>query len=959
MKKQILVQGITLILAVLLVGSFLGGFSSPQGSSSPLSLDPVSQDISVLSADLDQWVLSESVWVEQEFDRSFPKYADFWFDGWIGARVSLMNPLDSQVFDWANMYDAGLSTCQITIDTGSISGGSTRSHLHFKIFVGHEGILYYDIFCRDFKNGGGYDAPSTLSADYTYTDDNIDAEGYIHVKLDFYAYKNVHCYNNFTIWALESDSWEQMESSQDNSLTNTDTDFHRIYVDRLYVVPRTRDADFRTETLISENPESSLKRLTIPMNGYPNGENDKLSVDYPSHWSYSHASVADLDVTDTGTKITIDDIPLGVTFLDIFWIADDLIANRVGDLIFSTSFEDDYWVDEFDSFTGEVAENQRVAHGSQSIYFESDGTTNDKWVLPDEMFNDYSAYYTLSFQVYALATETIYIKLPSGSVSLSVTEADAWIPISATYIFHSANPDTYYLYSTAGEFYIDNFQVLEHGLAVGEGSNRSYDATQYYNPELVNDGWSGYAYRMGSYSLMPYVGELSFWSDEFALPRADLGDTTYISTVTQLDGFFHVQPFYNETCNRVLIWFNEDGSYSGTTGQVNSQWLVYEASAATPSDVTFSRINDDSFYFAVDGGTGDDWTYNLYVDDVLISEGVVSDTVVQSNITFGTHDLIVEPVYLLYPDLVSGTIVQAAWGNYYYPALYSYFAQNYTGSYEITTPTSGVMELRIYVDGGKYLDYRNFNVYTNQTGSWALQHSDLFELDDTTKTVNVSVYDKFNTLLNTTIFDYARVVDIFVDTSNVKVQNLENYPVWVEWKVDSTTAYSEWILSTGAWAEWDLYAASYNLTVHYSQPLANSTVGLNGSSVIYSLDLSAGEDIAIRFNGTLLDDILSNLRSNNASITSLVVSLDSDVYTLSGTVDEMETDVTNIKYAVQSGYVDPPPDVNPLLGFIIWLVQNMGLVFLIIFLSFFALYQWSGKRAANRRARKLKGTILG
>ena len=197
--------------------------------------------------------------------------------------------------------------------------------------------------------------------------------------------------------------------------------------------------------------------------------------------------------------------------------------------------------------------------------------------------------------------------------------------------------------------------------------------------------------------------------------------------------------------------------------------------------------------------------------------------------------------------------------------------------------------------------------------------------------------------LNSSIVSYGHEIIIETDLSNVKIQNCENYPIWVIWTYLGGTQ-SEWIPSNGEYEEYFLFIGSYNLTIAYSGLNDNKTLSINGTSVTYSLTLSSGEDLMIMINGTMLDDILSNLAGTNGSITALIVNLDGDITAIQGDIDYMEDELVFIKNTNVAGGGDV---LTPFQIFIIVL-----LVIIILTVALFQTrdkYKWKAQAEARKR----------
>lgn len=168
------------------------------------------------------------------------------------------------------------------------------------------------------------------------------------------------------------------------------------------------------------------------------------------------------------------------------------------------------------------------------------------------------------------------------------------------------------------------------------------------------------------------------------------------------------------------------------------------------------------------------------------------------------------------------------------------------GSYE-NVVSNAYIRWWIFDQEGNELSLHRFIIYINGTQNYGGE-----DWVDTSKEYNITVTDRWDTLLNSTTFPYDREVIITITVYTLKVYNADNWMIYFQ--LYQVGASYEWDEQIGLAHEgvWKLFAADYTFTVTYYDD-----EGLNGQpdrDNAITISASTGDRYFVS-DGTMLREI--------------------------------------------------------------------------------------------------------
>ncbi|MHA1416553.1 MAG: hypothetical protein ACTSRR_09880 [Candidatus Heimdallarchaeaceae archaeon] len=210
-------------------------------------------------------------------------------------------------------------------------------------------------------------------------------------------------------------------------------------------------------------------------------------------------------------------------------------------------------------------------------------------------------------------------------------------------------------------------------------------------------------------------------------------------------------------------------------------------------------------------------------------------------------------------------------------------------TYEVDN--SGIMKIIIHDQSGNSLEFDSFKVYIDG----ARLYDQYIYFEDISQSFNLTITDLFDNQLYTNATEtFENFKEIQLTLYSVKIQNIQDNPIWVEFK-RGTKTFSEWIFTYEV-IEYKLEEATYTLTIYYSDVSDDFSVATNGTYVSYSYYINV--DTAIRVTGRTIEDVFGNvlslsdeLEQVNATITNQIISVNLTVSNVNNSISNQIVDV--------------------------------------------------------------------
>jgi hypothetical protein len=239
------------------------------------------------------------------------------------------------------------------------------------------------------------------------------------------------------------------------------------------------------------------------------------------------------------------------------------------------------------------------------------------------------------------------------------------------------------------------------------------------------------------------------------------------------------------------------------------------------------------------------------------------------NLTVGTHTINATPLF----DI--GDIETV-----YYP--------NSSILTEYSVSETGVMKIIIHDQSGFVREFDSFKTYID---SVRLYDSYIYYVN-ISSTFNLTITDLFDNLLyQNTSEAFESFKEIQITLYSVKLQNLQENPIWLEITRDGKT-HSEWIFSYEI-AKYSLEAATYGFKIYYCDSLASDlgAFSTNGSWVNFNYAVSS--DSALMVTGETIKDVFDNVLSLTSDLTDVNASLSNQIVNVEISIDNVNTSISN------------------------------------------------------------------
>ena len=211
--------------------------------------------------------------------------------------------------------------------------------------------------------------------------------------------------------------------------------------------------------------------------------------------------------------------------------------------------------------------------------------------------------------------------------------------------------------------------------------------------------------------------------------------------------------------------------------------------------------------------------------------------------------------------------------SFMYSAYYDYLRFGVTlpsafYKYDYQTNGTGVMKIIIHDQSGNVIPFDSFKVYIDST---RLYDNYLYFLD-ISQTVNLTITDLFdNMLYQDTTEAFEQFKEIQLTLHSVKVQNLQENPIWLVITRASKT-FSEWVYPYEI-VKYRLEAATYSFKVYYCDPLAADLGAFSTNGSWINFDYAVSSDSALMVTGNTIQDVFANVISLTNDLDSVNTSM--------------------------------------------------------------------------------------
>lgn len=215
-----------------------------------------------------------------------------------------------------------------------------------------------------------------------------------------------------------------------------------------------------------------------------------------------------------------------------------------------------------------------------------------------------------------------------------------------------------------------------------------------------------------------------------------------------------------------------------------------------------------------------------------------------------------------------------------------FLPSSHIGSY--TVVDSGIMKIIIHDQSGNVKPFDSFKVYVD---SVRLYDNYLF-FTDTSQTFNLTITDLFDNLLyQDTTEAFENFKEIQITLYSVKLQNLQENPIWLEITRDSKT-FSEWVFSYEI-VKYSLETATYGFKIYYCDSVSGDLGALSTNGSWVNFNYAVSSDSALMVTGETIKDVFDNVISLTSDLTAVNASLSNQIVDVDVHISNVNTSIAN------------------------------------------------------------------